>query len=260
MNPIAINTVGDELEVSAAFCKSEGIGIEITDFAFPSNLDDDPTPRIIRHAKAIAGITPITSHGPFFDLIATSRDKAIVAVARQRHNTALDASRKSGASFYVARTNFNPLIRESSYRNTWAQRMLDFWLPLADEAGKDNMVICLENVWEPTPDIQAGLISTGNHPNLRATFDNGHPLVFSNVRAGEWVKALGPVLAHCHLHDNSGERDEHKPIGEGKENWEELIMALDEYSPQAILVAESDRLQDNKLSIERLRDFRRLPR
>ena len=30
MNTLAINTMGDELEDSAAFCRSQGIGIEVT--------------------------------------------------------------------------------------------------------------------------------------------------------------------------------------------------------------------------------------
>lgn len=255
MNQLAINTVGDEFEASAAFCRSEGIGIEITDFAFPKILDEDLAARITRHTKAVAGINPISSHGPFFDLIATSLDPKIVEVTRQRHDAALAASRKIGAKFYVAHTNYTPLIRQSSYRKNWVRRMLDFWLPFADEAGKDNIVICLENVWEPVPDIQAELISAGNHPHLRASFDNGHALVFSNSPSKKWVESLGPMLAHCHLHDNSGKLDEHKSVGEGKEDWEGLMAALKKYSPQAILVAESDRLNDNRLSIKKLKGF-----
>lgn len=255
MNQLAINTVGDELETSTTFCRSEGIGIEVTDFAFPLILDGDLIGRIARHKNAVAEITPIIVHGPFFELVATSHDPAIVAVTRQRHRTALDAAGKIGASFYVAHTNFTPLIRHTSYRKNWASRMLDFWLPFADEAGKSNIVICFENIWEPLPDIQAELIAKGNHPNLRASLDNGHTLVFSKSPASQWVAILGSMLAHCHLHDNWGEVDEHLPVGQGKENWEELMAALKKYSPQAILVAESDRLEDNRLSIGKLKSY-----
>jgi sugar phosphate isomerase/epimerase len=117
------------------------------------------------------------------------------------------------------------------------------------------MVICLENVWEPIPDIQSELIIAGNHPHLRASLDNGHTLVFSNIPSNKWVEILGPVLAHCHLHDNSGEYDEHKMVGEGIENWAELMTAIRNYSPKTILVAENDKLADNKASIKRLKDL-----
>jgi sugar phosphate isomerase/epimerase len=253
MNKLAINTLNAELEASAAYCRAEDLGIEITDFAFPENLDCDPAPIISRHTKAVTGIVPLISHGPFFDLIAASRDPEIVAVARKRHSAALAATKAIGAAYYIAHTNYCPLIRNSSYRNNWSSRILDFWLPFADEAGKYNIIVCLENIWEPIPDIQAELVAAGNHPNLRASLDNGHTLVFSSIPASKWVTMLGPLLVHCHLHDNSGEFDEHKPIGDGKENWKELLSAIKKYSPQAILVAESDSLACNKLSIDRLK-------
>jgi sugar phosphate isomerase/epimerase len=255
MNRFAINTVSDELELSAEFCRSENIGIEITDFAFPWNLDDNLQARIDRHKKTVEGITPLISHGPFFDLIATSLDPSIVAVAKKRHETALAASQEIGASIYIAHTNYMPLIREVSYRKSWVKRMLGFWLPLADTAGRDNIVICLENVWEPQPYIQAELVTTGNHPHLQASFDNGHALVFSDLPSYKWIEVLGQMLAHCHLHDNNGEGDEHKPVGDGKENWKRLMTSIAEYSSEAVLVAESDRLDDNKVSIGRMKEL-----
>jgi sugar phosphate isomerase/epimerase len=255
MNRLAINTIGDELEASAAFCRAEGIGIEVTDFAFPEVLDGDISSRIERHVLAVDGLSPLVSHGPFFDLVATSPDPAIVEVAGRRHEAALKASVEIGASFYIAHTNFTPIIRNPSYRDNWAERMLRFWLPLADEAGRHNITICLENLWEPEPDIQAELIARGGHPHLRATFDNGHLLVFTRWSAESWVKTLGEAIAHCHLHDNMGELDEHLPVGQGKENWPALLEVLARHAPRAVLVAESDSLDNNKVSIERLRGY-----
>jgi len=256
MNNLAIHTIGDELEASAAFCRSEGIGIEVTDFAFPANLDGDMVGRIARIARAVEGIKPVICHGPFYDLVVTSLDPAIVEVARLRHRAALAASREVGAGFYIAHTSFTPMIRNPFYSENWPARMLDFWLPMADEAGRHNIVICLENIWEPEPDTQAELIAAGGHPHLRASFDNGHVLVFSPHSSSYWVSVLGEAIAHSHLHDNAGEVDEHKPVGEGIENWPELLEALGTHAPQAILVAESGELVNNKLSLERLRKLR----
>jgi sugar phosphate isomerase/epimerase len=254
-NAVAVNTVGDELEATAEFCRAQGIGMEVTAFAFSQNLDADLTERIIRHREAGAGISPLISHGPFFDLVATSPDQAIVEVTRKRHTAALQAACEIGVTTYVAHTNFNPFIPDTSYRKNYTQRMLNFWLPLADIAAEHHLVICLENVWEPGPEIQAELIATAAHPSLKATFDNGHALIFSAKPASEWIDTLGAGLAHCHLHDNSGTHDEHLPVGEGRENWPELIGALRRSSPQAIVVAESSRLERNKTSLRRLRGF-----
>ena len=53
--------------------------------------------------------------------------------------------------------------------------------------------------------------------SLKASFDNGHALVFSTVCAADWIETLGADLYHCHLHDNDGEVDRHNAIGSGKE-------------------------------------------
>jgi sugar phosphate isomerase/epimerase len=255
MNRLAINTVGDELEASADFCRAKGLGLEVSAFAFPDNLDSDMVALVNRHKMAVGAIPLVLSHGPFLDLVATSLDPAIVNVSRQRHHASLDAAIEIGATMYVAHTNYTPMIRNPSYRKSWAKRMLDFWLPFADTAGDKGITICLENIWEPVPEIQAELVEAGKHPHLRASFDNGHALVFSKVPSSTWVEILGDRLAHCHLHDNSGEQDEHKPIGDGKEDWKLLLPSLAKFSPRAVLVAESDRLDRNRTSIERLKSF-----
>ncbi len=255
INRLAVNTVGDELETTADFCRAQGIGLEVTDFAFPANLDGDMTANIGRHRRAVAGIPLVICHGPFMEMVASSLDPAIVEVVRRRHTAALRAAREMGAGIYVAHMNFNPLIRDASYRNDFTKRILDFWLPLADEAAKNRMVICLENVWEAGPEIQAELVAAAAHPSLKASFDNGHALIFSSKPAKDWIAALGDGLAHCHLHDNSGKLDEHKPVGEGIENWPELMDAAGRLASQAILVMESDRLDRNRISLQRLRGF-----
>ena len=250
MHKLAIHTIGEDLEASAGFSRSEGIGLEVTDFAFPEVLDGDLEARTARVAGAVEAIRPLVSHGPFYDLVVTSPDPAIVEVARRRHRAALEATARIGAGYYVAHTSFTPVIRNPFYRDNWQQRMLDFWLPFADEAGRHGIIICLENIWEPGPETQAGLIAAGGHPHLKASFDNGHTLVFSERKSGEWVKVLGDAMAHCHLHDNSGEVDEHRPVGEGIEDWPQLMAALCEYAPDAVLVAESGDLADNRSSLE----------
>jgi sugar phosphate isomerase/epimerase len=255
MSQLAMNAIGDDLEAAAEFCRAEGIGIEVTAFAFPAVLDGDIGPEIDRHLRAVAGITPLISHGPFYDLVVTSPDPAIIDVARRRHEAALDASHEIGATFYIAHTNFTPIIRNPAYRDNWAGRMLKFWLPLADRAGRQGITICLENLWEPGPDIQADLIAKGGHPHLRATFDNGHLLVFTDYSARAWIETLGGDIAHCHVHDNNGELDEHLPVGEGKENWPDLLDALGRHAPDAPIVAETDRFDRNRVSIERLKEL-----
>ena len=257
MNPLAINTLGDELEKAAVFCRTEKVGIEITDFAFPDILDSDLGPVIDRHIKALDGIAPVISHGPLFDLATASRDPRILEVCRLRHWTALEASHKVGATVFVAHTQYNPMINHPTYEGAFVGRTVEFWLPFADWAGNHGVTICLENLWEPTPELQYNIMSEADHPHLRATFDNGHPLVFSKMTGVEWVERLAPYLGHCHLHDNHGKSDEHLAVGEGIENWPALMSAYAEYAPEVPLVMESDKLETNTRSLHKVREVRR---
>ncbi len=250
---LAINTVGEELRNSSEYCKKEEIGIELSDLAYPWNLDGDPKYFIEKHIKSIEGITPRVCHGPYFELNVVSFDKAIINVCKKRHRQALDIAKRIGVGTYVTHTNFNPLIRQPSYRANFADRFLDFWLSFADDAAKSNIVVVLENHWESHPEIQAEIIRKANHPSIKASFDNGHALIFSNLTAAGWIEILGADLNHCHLHDNDGELDQHNAIGTGIEDWKNLIKALRTYAPNAVLVAESDHLQENKAGIDKLR-------
>jgi len=258
----AINTAGfhsrevnPELAEAAAFTKAENIQLEITDFASPDVLDTGLSERVDAIIKALNGVTPRSSHGPFLDLTAASKDREIVAVCRKRHEQALGATAETGAKIYVAHTNFNSLIRNKAYRNLFVERSLKFWLPLADWAGKKGITIVLENLWEEGPEVQRQLADSGKHPHLKASFDNGHALVFSKRPASQWTEVLGEALAHCHLHDNDGEEDRHWPVGKGKEAWPALVSALQRYAPGALLVVESDRLALNKESLQKLREL-----
>lgn len=253
MNRLLINSTPANLEQSARFCLSEKIGLEISDFAFPKSPDVDEVESTAKQAAAASGMPLVGCHGPFLDLIGTSRDPAIVEISRKRHQAALAATHQVGACYYIAHVNYNALIRNPPYRKNFAQRSADFWRPLADWAGARNITISLENLWEPAPEIQEEILAVAKHEFLKASLDNGHALIFSEFPAAHWIEKLGKNLFHCHLHDNSGTQDEHKPVGEGKEDWTALIAALRKWAPDALLVAESDELDLNRKSLTKLR-------
>jgi sugar phosphate isomerase/epimerase len=255
MNTVAINSISKELDSAAEFCREKKIGIEISEFAFPKYLDTELSSRLERNRRLTVGIAPICSHGPFLDLIANSMDPGIVEVTRQRHRVALEATHSIGASTYIAHTNFNPMIRNKSYRDGFCHKMREFWLPFADWSGERKITICLENLWEPEAAIQKEIVAACNHPYLKASFDNGHALVFSKIPASDWIRTLGSDLAHCHLHDNHGEHDEHATIGIGIENWTSLLIAAYKHSPESIFVIECDQFEKNKKSFEAFKRF-----
>ncbi len=52
------------------------------------------------------------------------------------------------------------------------------------------------------------------------------------------IEQLGPRLRACHLHDNRGIVDDHRPIGRGNIQWDPIFTAIRTYLPEATLVFE----------------------
>lgn len=143
---LAINCVEEELLEAADFCRSSGVGLEITAFAFPAGLDQGLGERVRRHAEAVCGVTPLSLHGPFMDLYPASTDPAVVAVTRARHESALTVAEALGAQVYVAHVGSVPLIRHPRYRERFVAATCQFWMEFADRAEKAGIVIALENL------------------------------------------------------------------------------------------------------------------
>lgn len=251
---LAVNAVEEDLDEAAAFCRQEGVGLEVATFASPARLDgDDVGERLDRHVEALDGVAPVLVHGPFLDLYPTSPDPEVVAVARRRHEQALRAAAALDARVYVAHLNSIPLITNPDYRERFVPAAAAFWSSMADRAGSSETTIVLENMWERGPGLQKQVVREADHPYVKASFDNGHALVFSLRDAGTWIRELGSDLAHLHLHDNDGAHDEHRPVGQGTEDWRRLVRAWREHAPGAVAVAEGDHLEVNRRSLSTLR-------
>ena len=74
-------------------------------------------------------------------------------------------------------------------------------------------------------------------PEAGVLLDTGHAHV-NGWDIPAVVKALGKRLVACHLHDNSGQGDEHLPIGQGSIAWEAYFKAIKKHAPKSIQVLE----------------------
>ena len=60
---------------------------------------------------------------------------------------------------------------------------------------------------------------------IGVTFDVGH-LNTTTRNFDRFLELFGDRIVHVHLHDNSGERDEHLPIGDGTVPWRRVLPKL----------------------------------
>ncbi len=96
---------------------------------------------------------------------------------------------------------------------SWLDNSSAFWPEFIARAKRINCIICLENIYETTPDIFIRLLQTLDSPHMGHVFDIGHWNIFGATKLLTWLDRVAPYLKHLHLHDNHGDRDEHLAIG-----------------------------------------------
>ncbi|MDR1165853.1 MAG: sugar phosphate isomerase/epimerase [Deltaproteobacteria bacterium] len=84
----------------------------------------------------------------------------------------------------------------------------------------------LENTQERSPFPIAEVLRELPPERASMCFDVGHwhyagmGSTWRNLE--EWLEIVGPRLGHLHLHDNDGSADQHRPLGQGLINFQEL--------------------------------------
>ena len=216
-----------DLEAYLELARSRKLGLELQEFSNPVLLDDDWRGQLREYQSRLDGFEyPITMHGAFIDLISGSPDRRVAAIARDRYRQNLEIAHALGARVIDFHANYLPLVDHPSYLPDWENRQVDFWMPLAEEAAKLDVMLVLENMWEPNPGIIYRVLSRIQSPHLKACLDVGHAGLYSRLPISAWIKELSDQLIYTHLHNNHGTTDEHLAFGDGVIGFPELLGAL----------------------------------
>lgn len=103
------------------------------------------------------------------------------------------------------------------------QKMCDYCLQYKMYIMIENMPSLAELGVSPKEIL--GIIRKVNRDNLKFILDTGHAFV-SGYPLHEYVFELKKYLFHIHFNDNNGFKDEHKRMGLGKINFNELFQNL----------------------------------
>jgi L-ribulose-5-phosphate 3-epimerase len=103
-------------------------------------------------------------------------------------------------------------------------------IPIAEKAG---VIIALENVWNNLwvkPELHANIVGSFGGPWVRAYFDIGNHVKYAPPQY--WIRALGKLLAKCHVKDFKLKSDGHGGdfcnIRDGSVDWPAVRKALDD--------------------------------
>jgi hexulose-6-phosphate isomerase len=209
----------EKLEL-AKLCGFEGVEIDS-----PSNLDLDAL-------VAASGKTGVKVHGVidsvhwttrFSDPKPEIREKAVAAL-----QTAIRDAKKVGADTVLVVPGKVSKDDSESFEKVWerSQAELRKALPLADEAG---IKIAIEVVWNDfltSPEKLVEYVDAFRTPTVGAYFDASNMIKYG-VSSAEWIRKLGKRMLKL---DFKGYHKEKKwcPIGEGDEDWPEVLKACAE--------------------------------
>lgn len=196
---------------------------------------------------AEAGLA-ITVHAPFFDLNPGAIEPYVFEATAIRFRQTMAAASRLGAKVIV----FHPGYEYWKYggmNHLWLDASLQFWPAIIELAEEHELTLALENIFETNPDTLVDLLDRIDSPRLGHCFDIGHWRLFSKVSIPDWFSALGHHMVHLHLHDNTGESDEHRPIGEGDINFDLLFQQISKLESTPSMTIEAHSLDEMERSL-----------
>jgi sugar phosphate isomerase/epimerase len=232
------------------FAEENRHNLEIATFAYANVLDNDWERILKEHKRQLSDFGGMVSlHGVFQDICVHSSDNKIAEVSKERILRNLEIASFLEAKYVVFHGSFSPLIRGERYINNWLERNADFW---SGALKKYNVIVLLENLWEPTPEGFRRLLDQVGSPRLKICFDTGHANIFSKVPFKEWFDILNQDIPYVHVNDNKGEVDNELVPGDGIINWHEFTNILEDYQVNPEIVLEVGTLEKTKQSLRYL--------
>lgn len=222
-----------------AFMAETGVHPEIF---FSGEILDATLPEEIESvATALAGMKlTCTIHAPFMDLNPGSEEPLIREATRRRFRQVSAAALILKPRSIVFHPGYDRW-RYGEKQSAWLGHSLETFREVLDMTAPVDCIIAIENIFEEEPSTLQTLIESLSHPRVRHCFDVGHWNLFHAPDVGleEWFAALGAHIGEVHIHDNSGVRDDHAPVGEGRIDFELYFRLLEQYAPDALWTIEA---------------------
>jgi len=238
-----------------AFMVAQGVHPEL--FFSGDSLDSTLPEEIESVATALADVKlSCTIHAPFMDLNPGSEETLLREATRRRFRQVCAAALILKPKSMVFHPGYDRW-RYGEKQSSWLGHALDTFREVVAMTEPIGCTIAIENIFEEEPSTLLALIEACNHPRVRHCFDVGHWNLFHapNVGLEEWFAALGTHIGEVHIHDNSGTRDDHAPVGDGRINFELYFRLLKQYAPDALWTIEAHSKGCLERAVENLGKF-----
>lgn len=189
----------------------------------------------IGERAAVEGVTFTQCHGPMYNYFLQGELTEIHHLSTKR---VLNACGRLGIPRIVFHPEVPPGRREMQEVDACRKVNIAFFQKLAEEAGKWDLEICIENMltgrnkdggifWRycSNPDELIDLVDLIHRENVAVCMDVGHAH-FMGETLSDSMKKYGPRLHALHIHDNDGYSDQHLIPYHGTVDWEDVMTGL----------------------------------
>ncbi len=192
----------------------------------------------------------VSVHSSFWDLNPASHYRELLELTLKQARQSIDACRALGGEIVAVHFGTCPVPEAKEFLEGAKRRYRGFikqCLPYAQERG---VTLALENAGGqpntyPSTAEELGQFVAG-FEGAKITFDIGHAHLAerrtgrkdTGAAIARSIEGLREHLAHVHVHDNHGERDEHLPPGDGDIDFKPAASALRTIGYGGLLIVE----------------------
>ncbi|ADI74673.1 Xylose isomerase domain protein TIM barrel [Methanohalobium evestigatum Z-7303] len=197
----------------------------------------------------------ITTHLPFSDLNLSSLNPGIHREVLNQMKYNLEIASEF-ADIAVIHPGYKSPHGAQVPEKAWNKTIESLEI-ICDYADDYNMQIAVENmpniphIFGKEPREMIDIIKSVNRDNLGITFDIGHANTLNMV--DDFLNECKNWITHIHIHDNTGKKDEHLPVGSGDINWKKVFKGLSNYKGR--YVTELRTLEDGIKSLEYIKSL-----
>jgi sugar phosphate isomerase/epimerase len=196
----------------------------------------------------------LTVHGPFMDLSPGALDAKVAEASLSRYLAVIDLSSILSPEAVVFHSGYEGW-KYAHNVDIWLKPSVKTWERVVERAEPHNIRIAVENIVDTEPDHLKLLADEVGHPLFGLCLDVGHREIFSDTPIDAWVDKMHPHIHVMHLHDNTGEFDDHAPIGEGSVDFGALFARIRELGIDPVYTLEAHNADDAFVSLKRLSKF-----
>jgi sugar phosphate isomerase/epimerase len=182
----------------------------------------------------------VSVNGPIFDLNPGSFDDFIRDHTRKVFLKTIELSWNIGATRVVLPSGFSPFLTGEA-RKGWLEISLPVWKDCLTKAAEHDIVVCMENRLEDSPDRICDIIDRLNSRTFGVCLNVGHVHLYSKKGIGTWVRKLGASIVEIHLSDNDGRNDDHIALGDGGVDFEAMAKSLHRANIRPPMILDMDR-------------------